>query len=148
MHGLSSCFMRPYGRSVCHETARQDRHQQHADGGAHTFRNCRPIGCAGIYHPVIHSSQPECPQHETMPTVRKTGAAAQGAPGEEILLGSLPDGLVEQPPGCGRPKGLLHAYLRILRKGVRKLWQQKPKILLPRLLYFSPTAGINMLPPT
>ena len=66
---------------------------------------------------------------------KPVGDPAPGAEREKVLLGHLPEPLVEQPYGPCQPESYLCLHLPDLWHYLYRLRQQSPEILLSRMLY-------------
>ena len=74
----------------------------------------------GISVNTVRSYIRRHPELEGGKPCKNCGRPISALPGRKkaVLLGSVPDGLVEQPPGAGSEESILSPHLHPLRKGV------------------------------
>ena len=70
------------------------------------------------HSPIPHPPPPGIGRWQTLQKLRQTDLRIAGKKGKTLLLGQVPDGLVEQPPGSGSEEGILQNHLHWLWKGV------------------------------
>lgn len=64
-----------------------------------------------------------------LPLVRKACRTERTQKAEEVLLGPVPDAMVEQPSRPGEPKGELQLCMPGLQESIHSLWKLEPQVL-------------------
>ena len=82
------------------------------------YRDCLGTGDLCEYSPLSYPPPPGASWRQTLQKLRQTDLRIAGQKGKTVLLGQVPYGLVEQPPGTGSEEGILQNHLHWLWKGV------------------------------
>jgi hypothetical protein len=93
-------------------------YQHYATAGEIPGGDCLGTGDLCEYSPLSYPPPPGTGRWQTLQKLRQTDLHVAGKKGKAVLLGQVPYGLVEQPPGSGAEEGLLQNHLRQLWKGV------------------------------
>ena len=100
------------------EKTRCGRNQYYAATREIRYRDCLGTGNLCEYSPLSYPPPPGIGRWQTLQKLRQTDLHVAGQKGKTVLLGSVPDDLVERPPGTGSEESLLSPHLQLLRKGV------------------------------
>ena len=100
------------------EKAGTGNHQRNAAAGEIRYRDCLDTGDLCEHSPLPYPPSPGTGRWQTLQKLRQTDFSITGQKGKAVLLGSVPDDLVERPPGTGSEESLLSPHLQLLRKGV------------------------------
>ena len=98
-------------------------------------------GCAPAlaqHGQVIYPQAPGLARNASLRPMREHILSADRSARKTVLLGQMPYLMVERPSGANQQESILHSRVSILREGVRKLWQQKSKILFKDMLSAKP----------
>ena len=117
-HGASRTKPQIQRRNYPNEKAGTGNHQHDAAAGEIRYRDCLGTGHLCEYSPLSYPPPPGTGRWQTLQKLRQADLCYAGEKGKTLLLGQMPHGLVEQPPGTGSEEGILQNHLHWLRKGV------------------------------